>query len=130
MTNANFIDWIKKEIDKRGWTQAELARQTKLSPSQITRLFNGERGVGETGLVAIAHAFRLPANLVFEKAGILPPTQELKELSAKKRELLANLENADDNTVQFVIDMLEVAVKNKQRQVPSGTEIKTNPRLL
>ncbi|MGC1374647.1 MAG: helix-turn-helix transcriptional regulator, partial [Anaerolineales bacterium] len=72
MTNSNFIDWLRKELEERGWSQAELARQSKLSPAQITRLLNGERGIGETGLNAIARALRLPPETVFRAAGMLP----------------------------------------------------------
>jgi transcriptional regulator with XRE-family HTH domain len=124
----NFGEWLKSELEKRKISQKELADLSGITPAQISRIISGTRGAGEQALVAIARALRIPPELVFQKAGLLPITHS--ELSSKKRELLANLENADDNTVQFVIDMLEVAVKNKQRQVPSGTEIKTNPRLL
>jgi transcriptional regulator with XRE-family HTH domain len=125
MTKENFIDWLREEINIRKWSQAEFARQTKLSPAQITRLLNGERGVGEAGLNAISRALRLPAELVFEKAGLLPPKQEL---TPKKRELMERLKDAEEADVQMVIEMLEAAVKAKQRQVPANLHPKTNSR--
>lgn len=80
MTKEDFIDWLRKEMERREWSQSELARRSKLSPAQITRLLNGERGVGEAGLTAIAHALKLPPETVFRAAGILPPQTPENEL--------------------------------------------------
>ena len=48
--------------------------------------------------------------------------------SFKKRELVEKLKTADDATVQMVIEMLEAAVRSKQRQIPSNMNPKTTPR--
>ena len=115
MTKENFIDWLRKEIQNRNWSQAEFARQSKLSPAQITRLLNGERGVGESALNAIARAFKLPADLVFEKAGKLPAKSDL---SPKKREFLHMLEQVDDATAQIGIDVLKATWERKKSETP------------
>ena len=108
MTKAEFIDWLKHELNIRSWTQAEFARQTKLSPAQITRLLSGERGVGENGLKAISHALRYPPELVFEKAGLLPQKQELSPL---KRALIHQIETDDilpDGDLQMIMTFLDL----------------------
>ncbi len=120
MTNSNFIDWLRNELETRGWSQAELARQSKLSPAQITRLLNGERGVGENGLNAIARALRLPPETVFRAAGKLPnraTDPRIDELSHK----FSTLDESRKNVVSKLLDVLmdeqekEQAAKQKIR---------------
>ncbi len=114
-----FSDWLFSEMKARDWTQADLARNSGLTRQSISYYFSGRSKLPDNrALEAIAHALRLPPEVVFEKAGILPARKN--DLSPKKRELLARLENADENTVQATIEMLEAALKMQQRQVPNG----------
>lgn len=104
MTKLDFADWLRAELEKRDWSQAELARQSNISPAQITRLLNGERGIGENGIIAIARALKLPVDLVFEKAGLLPPKPELSPI---KRKLAHIAEDLPDSDVELAITLLE-----------------------
>lgn len=124
MNIIDFTHWIQSEREKRGWSQSDLARFSGLNRAVINKIETGTEPLPKT-LTAIARAFHLPISLVFEKAGLLPPSSDL---SPKKRELLARLETADEATVQTVIELLEVAVRNQQRQIPSSTNLKTTPR--
>ena len=48
-----FLTWLRKMPNKHGHgEQAEVAEQTGLSPSYVSRLFNGKRG-GDIGLSTI-----------------------------------------------------------------------------
>jgi transcriptional regulator with XRE-family HTH domain len=104
MTKEEFITWLKKEILMRGWSPAEFSRQSKISPAQVTRLLNGERWIGEKGLSSIAKALNYPADLVFEKAGFLPPNPEL---SPVKRKLAHLAKDLPDSEVEIAISLLE-----------------------
>jgi len=119
-----FNDWLLSELRKKEWDQADLARASGLTTAAISKYIGG-RVPNSEALQKIAHALKLPPELVFEKAGLLPPKSEL---SPKKRELMEKLQHSTDADAQFVIDMLEVAVKNRQRQVPDGINPKTTPR--
>lgn len=99
-------------------TPAELARRAKKDPGMISRLLAGERSATPETLRDIAIAINQPLEVVFRVAVGMPVQKQ--ELSPKKRELLARLENADDETVQVTIDLLEVTLKMQQRQVPGG----------
>lgn len=121
----NFISWLDKELIDRKWKPADLAREAKLSSAVVSNILNGHRRIGEKTGNAIARALRLPAELVFEKAGLLPPKTEL---TPNKRELMEKLKTADDATVRLAIEMLEVAVRNKQREIPNNINPKTTPR--
>lgn len=60
--------------------------------------------MGEQALTAIAHALRLPPDLVFEKAGILPPKPELSPI---KRALLHAADGLPDSDLQIALSILE-----------------------
>jgi len=120
MAKDVFINWLKREIAARDWSQAEFARQTKLSPAQVTRLLNGERGVGENGLIAIAHAFKLPLETVFRAAGILPPQAPEDELMNEIMHLAGDLPAQDKQ------DILEyVRMRNRLAEERGKNESRT-----
>lgn len=72
----NFGEWLKQEIDKRHISQKELAEISGVTPAQISRIIGGTRGIGPDAIVGIARALKLPPELVFKKAGILPANAE------------------------------------------------------
>ena len=80
MTMNDFPDWLRKELEKRNWSQADLARRSGISAPQITRVLSGERSFSSDSLLAIAKAFKLPPEHVFQAAGILPPKSEEDKL--------------------------------------------------
>lgn len=124
MTTKSFPEWLSATLIERDMRPADLARTGQINKGILSRVLRGERKPSNETLEAVARALRLPKDFVFEKAGLLLPKSEL---SAKKRELLARLENADDATVQTVIEILEVAVRNQQRQVSGNLNPKTTP---
>jgi len=77
-------------MEIRNWKQAELARRSGISASQITRVLSGERNLGDEALLAISRAFRMPAEIIFRAAGLLPPKPAINEL-AERAEHLYNL---------------------------------------
>ncbi len=74
MTMANdFVTWLSKEMEDRGWNNSELARRAGLVPSAVSQVIAGNRGTGPEFCRSVARAFHLPPELVFRKAGLLPP---------------------------------------------------------
>ena len=103
MSKIDFANWLREELEKRAWTQAELARQSKISPAQVTRLLNGERGIGENGIVAIAHALKLPPETVFRAAGLLPPQSSKNERIEQAVYLMDDLpEQEQEDILEFI----------------------------
>lgn len=74
MNAINFSQWLKSELDLRGWNQSELSRRSGISNPQISRLINMQSTPGDSACRAIAKALKLPAETVFRAAGLLPPT--------------------------------------------------------
>jgi len=106
----NFSDWLKEELIKKKWKQADLVRESGLDSAVISNLINGKRKAGETTVKAIAKALHLSPEQVFEKAGILPPKPELSEV---KRAAIHALEDADEEDADFIYKWLS---DRKERQ--------------
>lgn len=71
-THDEFTKWLLEELDQRGWSQAELARRSRITPTQISRILSGSRNPGTEALTAIAGALNVPPATLFQLAGVLP----------------------------------------------------------
>lgn len=87
-------------------SQSDLARASNITTAQISRIISGQRNPGKDALVSIAHALKLPPDMVFERAGVLPTKNELSE---RQKELLYLAENVDENDIDLAIAMLRAA---------------------
>ena len=76
MAIQKFTIWLNKELTQKGWSQADLARHSGLSTAAISRIMNGTRNAGPELCQAIARALHLPPEVVYRKAGLLPPEEE------------------------------------------------------
>lgn len=70
--NETFSEWLQNELRERQLSQAELARQAKVSRGAISHIINGSRQVGTEICEGIARAFKLPPEDVYRIAGLLP----------------------------------------------------------
>lgn len=103
LTKESFGEWLQKELDKRNWNQAELARRSGLTTAGISLMSNGQRGIGPDACNAIARAFGMPPETVFAAAGLLPP----KSPESEKKSLLEHMfdmlpEDEQDDILDFV----------------------------
>lgn len=73
------MEWIKKELKARGWSQNELARRAGLSSGAVSNVMTQLRQPGPDFCTGIARAFRLSPEEVFRRAGLLPPKPENSE---------------------------------------------------
>ena len=87
--------WLLTELEKRGWTQAELARRANLADATLSRIISETRQAGPDTAVAIARALHVPPETVFRRAGLLPPlppeVEEEREVIAIWRRLPASV---------------------------------------
>lgn len=113
MTSIDFAEWLQKQLDERGFTPYKLAQLSGKDQGTISRILNRERMPGNSSLIAFAKALKLPRDVVFEAAGILSP-DSADTLSASKQYLWELAKNADDNTVELMIAMLEADLKRKK----------------
>lgn len=74
--HQKFKEWLLDEMDKRGWSQADLARSADLNRAVINKLLNGHANPRPATLEAIARALKNPVESVFRIAGLLPELPE------------------------------------------------------
>ncbi len=72
----NFVNWLLKEMNVRGMSQADLARSSGLSRTAISKIISGSRDPGPDACTGIASAFNFPPDIVFRKAGLLPEKEK------------------------------------------------------
>lgn len=66
MPNYNaFRDWLTEELAKRNWNYYELGKRSKVSPSYLAQILEGERQPGITTIEKIANGLHLPPEVVF-----------------------------------------------------------------
>ena len=70
-----FLTWLQNAIRDRQWSISELARRSGVSQSHLSNIISGNRKASAATLSALARALNLPADLVFSKAGLLPPAK-------------------------------------------------------
>lgn len=99
---GEFVKWLQDEMDKRGWSISEFARKSGITDPHLGRILRGDRKAGNDAANAIARAFELPPEVVFRKAGLLPPTKdELDELE-KEWQHLFDLAQTDEERQELI----------------------------
>jgi transcriptional regulator with XRE-family HTH domain len=91
---AEFIAWLDQELERQGWNDFQLSRRAGISHSMISRARHGFPP-GWEGCEAIARALEAPPDLVFRKAGLLPPLHEDEQGFEQWRYMLAQLSEED-----------------------------------
>lgn len=108
MNYTDFAKWLKVQLRERRLTQADLARLSGLSPSQVSRIVKVESTPSQDALASIARALRIGPDEVFRAAGLLPSAND--NLSPVKRQLIHLAEQADDSAVGMAIAALDAAI--------------------
>lgn len=72
MNAVEFSGWLQDEMNKRGWNNSELARRAGVTRGAIGNVLRGDRRPGSDLAAAIAKAFGMRPDEVFQIAGILP----------------------------------------------------------
>jgi len=92
--------WLTQELERRKWSQRELARQADISRAFVNRVLSGDISASVNFCYKVAQALNEAPEKVLRLAGILPisPTSEndtLQELI----ELAKNLPQEDQKEV-------------------------------
>lgn len=98
-----FVAWVLEELQKRGWSQSELARRAFVTRSGINKLLSGERNPGPVLCVAIAKAFKLPAEEVCRRAGVIPRPRSHSENLEDEEELLYHFRKMTPEAKQYLL---------------------------
>lgn len=105
MNSVEFIDWLTEELNKRGWTQSDLARKSGITKGGLSHVFAGTRKPGIDMCKGIAGAFDLPEIYVFSMAGLMQPI-EYDEVSEEFRIILHELSAAGKRDLMQIAHMI------------------------
>lgn len=112
MSTLDFSSWLESELAARSWSQADLARRSKITTASISRIMTGDRKPGPDVCLAIAEAFKIPPESVFRAAGLLPPVPE-EELTLD--EINHKLSLLPEEARQEVLDFIDIKLNRIQR---------------
>jgi len=94
------VEWLRRELDKRGWSQNELARRAGLTSGSVSQVMTGLRRPGVEFCQGVARAFKISETVVFVEAGVMSPAR-----------------NASEVTLQELYDLLKDLPVSEQRAI-------------
>ena len=94
---------IRQLREKKGWTQAELARQSKLTPAAINQLEKGRRGPTLNVTGKIANALDSEASTLFQAT---PDDASKAERFYRKFKMLGGLAEDDQQMILELVKKL------------------------
>ncbi len=119
VNKSEFVRWLQAEMDKRGWAQADLARESGLSRGAVGNVLRQERDPGKDFLIGIAYALKYPPEMVFRIAGVLPEVSEDTEKSEQLLHLYRLLPEAQQNQLleyaRFLVAQMEAESRGLKR---------------
>lgn len=112
LMDIDFADWLVQEMNKRGWSQADLANAAGLNRQVISTYVNRQRSKPDSEvLTALARALRLPPEVVFRHAGLLPPVSPDTEY---REELLYLFSELPPDEQEEIIELLRFKKERKK----------------
>lgn len=78
---SEFINWLNRELEEKGWGYNELARRAGLSSGGVSHVMTGRQNPGYEFCIKAARAVGEPPEKILRLAGHLPPrpTQVIEE---------------------------------------------------
>ena len=98
-------------MDRRDWSQNELARRANITQGAISHVISGRRSPSTEFCTAIARAFRYPPESVFRIAGLLPPDPDP---DPESKELLYRYQNAPSNIKEDILEYARYRTRNQE----------------
>lgn len=108
-----FSEWLNEEMNKRGWSQSDLARAAGISRQAVSDYINQKRTTPTPeALTAIAHGLKIPIETAFRAAGLLPTPPEWNPTQAEWEDIFGKLSLEDQE------ELLQIARLKLDRKRP------------
>lgn len=111
----DFSEWLQIEMNKRGWSQSDLARAADLNRAVINKLLNGKSRPQPATLEAISRALRLPIEITYRAAGLLPVTPDNDEIIEEAIYVLRNIQSAQRRAT--AINLLKALIAEEDNEL-------------
>ena len=115
-----FSEWLQAEMEKRGWSQSDLARSADLNRAVINKLLNGKSHPQPTTLGAISRALKMPIEITYRAAGLLPAAPDADDAIEEAVHVLRNIHSAQRRaTALALLKALFMEEENEQKAIRS-----------
>lgn len=112
-----FVEWVQTELDKRHWSQSDLARSAGLSRAVINKLLNGKTYPQPETLQAIARTFKLPIETAYRIEGLLPEKTKAEKFEAEIIHKLKLIKDAQRR--ETALRLLDALIAEEETKKPS-----------
>jgi transcriptional regulator with XRE-family HTH domain len=109
-----FSEWLWQQLYARGWGQQDLVRRTGISSAQVSNVLNGMRRAGPNFCIAVARAFGIPREVVFQARGwllSLPTPMSAPDAPIRLVELVNTVSRLPPATQAMVFQAWECMLK-------------------
>ena len=113
----DFSEWLQTEMNRRGWSQSDLARSADLNRAVINKLLHGKSHPQPATLGAISRAFKIPIESTYRAAGLLPITPDNDETIEEAIHVLKSIRSAQRKaTAVALLKALITEEEHEQRE--------------
>ncbi len=109
-----FSEWLQAEMDKRGWSQSDLARYADLNRAVINKLLNGKSHPQPQTLEAISRALKIPIETAYRAAGLLPANPENDETLEEAIHVLKSIQSTQRKAT--AIALLKALINEEENE--------------
>lgn len=111
-----FSEWLQIEMDKRGWSQSDLARYADLNRAVINKLLNGKSHPQPPTLEAISRALKIPLETTYRAAGLLPANPDNDDAMEEAMYIFKSIQSTQRRaTAIALLKALITEEENEQR---------------
>ena len=101
-----FSEFILLELNKREWSQSDLARAANISRTTVSDLITERRKPGKRTCAAIARGFGLPKETIYSAAGLLDEVTARRKVQEIIDYRLSLLEDKQLDEVLSFVDFI------------------------
>lgn len=116
--DSPFQDWLAEELEKRGWTMAELARHAGVHQSAIGQVVRKSKALGIKLAQDIAKALDIPEDIVLVMGGLKSDTGDQPTIA--ENELLYIFRKFDEDERGLLISQARAILRHRRRNDASS----------
>jgi transcriptional regulator with XRE-family HTH domain len=106
-------DWLQSNLDRRGWSQSELARRAGLSSATVSDILSGNARPGFNFCRKVARAFELRTEEVLRIANLLDPLPPETSLFEQARYYFNQL---SEDEKDIILSQMRALVERRERK--------------
>lgn len=121
-----FNTWLLEKLKELNWTQADLAHYSGLTKGAISNYING-RIPDKKALLKIAKAIKVPNEIIFRAANLLPKEDKKTELIEEAIHLLQELPiEEQEGIIEFIKLRNNLVEKHEKNERERNKKYSTN----